>query len=78
MLKNMCLLAGVEGNKTNHSLRATGATELFSAGVPEEIIQQHTGHRSTKALRVYKRTTLEQHQAVSNILSSDGSKTLIQ
>ena len=68
-LKICAYFAGVEGNKTNHSLRATGATELFSAGVPEKIIQQRTGHRSTKALRVYERTTLEQHQAVSNILS---------
>ena len=73
MLKNMCLLAGVEGNKTNHSFRATGATELFSAGVPEKIIQQRIGHRSTKALRVYQRTTLEQYQAVSNISSSGGA-----
>ena len=72
MLKNMCLLAGVEGKKTNHSLRAIGATELLMAGAPEK--NNPTTYCSNKALRVYERTTLEQHQAESNILSSDGSK----
>ena len=32
--------------KTNHSLRATGATALFSAGVPERLIRDVTGHQS--------------------------------
>ena len=30
-----------------HSLRATGATALFNAGVPENLIQDVTGHRSS-------------------------------
>ena len=32
--------AGVEGNKSNHSLRATGATQLYESGVPEKLIQE--------------------------------------
>jgi integrase len=35
---------------TNHSLRATGATRLFEANVPEKLIQERTGHRSIDAL----------------------------
>ena len=35
MVKNMFEMVGIEG-KTNHSLRATGATEMFRAGVPEK------------------------------------------
>ena len=35
MVKNICTDAGVGGNKTNHSLRATGTTALFTDGVPE-------------------------------------------
>ena len=31
MVKNMCADAGVKGNKTNHSLRATGASSLFQS-----------------------------------------------
>ncbi len=74
MLRCMFSEAGITGHKTNHSLRATGASELFEAGVPEKIIQQRTGHRSLDALRIYERTTIQQHQAVSNILGSH-SKT---
>ena len=50
-LKTMCAHAGIEGNKTNHSLWATGASELFHANVPEKMIQKRTGHRSVVALR---------------------------
>ena len=59
---------GVVG-KTNHSLRATGASLLFQAGVAEKIVQERTGHRSVKALRLYKRTTTAKHVEVSSILS---------
>ena len=71
MLKNMCSEANIPGHKTNHSLRATGASELFEVGIPEKIIKERTGHRSLEALRLYERTTCEQQQAVSMILSAD-------
>ena len=67
MVQRMCQEAGVAGKKTNHSLRATGASQLFQANVPEKIIQQRTGHRSLEALRQYERTTSEQHQAVTQV-----------
>ena len=56
MVKSMFSSIGISG-KSNHSLRASGATEMFRAGVPEKIIQERTGHRSLKALRTYERTT---------------------
>ena len=71
MVQKFCTEAGISGNKTNHSLRATGASQLFQAHVPEKIIQERTGHRSLEALRLYERTTTEQHQAVSQVLGSD-------
>ena len=43
VVKEMFAEAGL-GAKTNHSLRATGATRMFNAGVPEKIIQKNTGH----------------------------------
>ena len=52
MVKEMFDGIGVTG-KTNHSLRATGATCLYGANVPEKIIQQRTGHQSLKALQTY-------------------------
>ena len=46
-----------KGKKTNHSLRATGASELFKRGVPEKIVQERTEHRSLEALRTYERSS---------------------
>ena len=69
MVKDMFGEIGITG-KSNHSLRATGATELFSGNCPEKVIQERTGHRSLKALRMYERTTEKQHQVVSKMLSS--------
>ena len=43
-------MAGIEGHKTNHNLHATGATALYQADVPENIIQERTGHLSLKGL----------------------------
>ena len=67
-MKSMFSKVGIVG-KTNHSLRATGASQLFQAGVAEKIVQERTGHRSVKALRLYERTTTAQHVEVSSILS---------
>lgn len=66
----MCEDAGIKGNKTNHSLRVTAASELFCANVPEKIIQERTGHKSLAALRTYERTTEQQHQVVSGIMAA--------
>ena len=39
-VKTMCAKAGSTGNKTNHSLKATGATRMFEGNVPDKIIQE--------------------------------------
>ena len=75
MVKDICKEGQISGNKTNHSLRATGASELFQAGVPEKVIQERTGHLSLSGLRHYERTTDEQHRSVSQILSSSVNAT---
>lgn len=59
----------------NHSLRATGCSELFQAGVPEKVIQKRTGHLSLSGMCHYERTAAQQQQAVSRILNSDKSTT---
>ena len=56
----MCQAAGIVGHKTNHSLRATAASEMFARQVPEKLIQERTGHRSLEALRTYERSNEEQ------------------
>ena len=73
-LKNMCKAAEISGHKTNHSLRATAATEMFRSGAPEKLIQERTRHRSLEALRCYERLDEAQHRAVSSLLSSAPQK----
>ena len=50
MVKSMFSEANIAGDFTNHSLRATGATELFQSETPEKVIQDITGHRSVSVL----------------------------
>ena len=70
MVKRFSQQAGLENGKTNHSLRATGATQLFDPGVPQRIIQECTGHKSVIPLRSYEQISHQQNQAVNNILTS--------
>lgn len=63
----------IKGCKTNHSLRATAATQMFQEGVPEKIIQERTGHRSLEGLRAYEHLCEPQHKAVSSLLSANTS-----
>ena len=65
----MFLEAGFNKHVTNHSLRATGATELLRCGVPEKIIMKRTGHKSIDGVRAYERTTAEQQMAASKVLT---------
>ena len=77
MLRSMCNEIGICG-KPNHSLRATGATRLFEANVPEKLIQERTGHRSIGALRQYERTSTQQQQAVPSLIASPSGSTSVQ
>ena len=70
MVKEICSDGNIAGHKTNHSLRATGASELYHAGVPENIIKERTGHMSLTGLHHYEHTADSQHRVVSQILQS--------
>ena len=71
MVADMCAEAGLSGKKTNHSLRVSGTSCLFEAGVPEKLIQQRTGHRTLESLRMYERVTDKQQLAVSKVLTGE-------
>ena len=58
--------------KKMSQLRATAASELFHAGVPERVIQQRTGHLG---LRRYEKVTTTQQQAVCRVLSVNTNST---
>ena len=68
----MCEEAGITGHKTNHSLRAYVATELFNAGIPEKVIQDRTGHRSLDGLRKYETISEQQKEAACKVLAVRG------
>ena len=69
MVKSMFSEANIAGDFTNHSLRATGATELFQSETPEKVIQDITGHRSVSTLHQYERVGDVQKKAACNILT---------
>ena len=68
MVKTLCKDAGFEGKYTNHSLRATSASRMFNACVPEQIIKEVTGHKSD-CVRVYKRTSDDIRKNASETVS---------
>ena len=69
MMKTMSKSANLEQTYTNHSLRATGVTQMFQASVPEKLIMERSGHRSIEGLRQYERTGILQELQVCNVLS---------
>ena len=70
----MCEACGIEGFKTNHSLRATAATRLYSSGIDEQLVMERTGHQSLEGIQSYKRTSADQKEIVSDILINTTKK----
>ena len=68
-LPKICSGSGTDAKYTNHSLRATAITRMFNGNIPEKVIAEKSGHKSTKALRCYEKTSLQQEQVTGNIIS---------
>ena len=68
VVKELMQIAEIEGFFTNHSLRRTGGTCLFQAGVSRKLIKEATSHRSD-AVDAYQVTSDEQRKGLSEILS---------
>ena len=66
--------ANITGNFTNHSLRSSATTRLFSAHVDEQLIVSRNGHTSTKWVRSYKRMSDQLLQETSTVLNSKKMK----
>ena len=60
--------ADIDGYFTNHSLRRSGCTRLFQAGIDRKIVKEISGHRSD-AVDKYQITSDIQKQQVSNVIS---------
>ena len=54
----------------------SGASAMFTAEVPEKMIKNVTGHKSSKALAIYERPNARQQQALSGVLVGHSSNYL--
>ena len=70
-VKDLCSKAGIPGFVTNHSLRASSATRMYDCDIPEQVIQEVTGHRSL-AVRGYKRTGEKLRKKASKAIAGNG------
>ncbi len=71
MLKDMCKTAGIEGRKTNHSMRKTGITRLLGANVHPVMVQQLSGHKNLDSLKKYFVASDEMQENMSDILGTN-------
>lgn len=51
-MRELCQRAGIP-ERTNHILRDVAPTRMADAGVPINIIQNQTNHRSVSSLKLY-------------------------
>ena len=58
---------------TNHSLRRTGTSRLFQAGVDQKLVKEYSGHRSD-ALDQYQITSEHQKEMISEVLAGPKPK----
>jgi len=70
MVNRLCEKANIFGSKTNHSLHANAATQLYKARVDKQLVMKRTGHRSLEGVHNYKQTSDTQRVALSDILNN--------
>ena len=62
--------ANLNGYFTNHSLRRTGTTRLFHAGIDRKLVKEFTGHTSD-AVDKYQITSEMQRREISEVVHGD-------
>ena len=67
-VKNLLKSAKLDGYFTNHSLRRSGTTRLFQAGVDLKLIKEYTGHCSD-VVDKYSITSENQRENISTIIA---------
>ena len=50
VVSKMCKDADLQGQFSNHSLRATTATRGLEKGISDKLIMERTGHRDIRSL----------------------------
>ena len=73
----MMKAAGYEGFYSGHSLRRSGGSRLFLAGMQQKLVKECTGHMSD-AVDKYQITSEEQRETISNILVNGPNSVVSQ
>ena len=74
----LCKKEEIQGNFTNHSLRAIAATRLIEARVDEQLIMQRMGHSSNAGVRSYERIGEKLRTVTSDVLNKGEKQYLTQ
>ena len=71
----MCKDADLQGQFSNHSLRATTATRGLEKGISDKLIMERTSHRDIRSLQRYQRPDVSTKIEISKALNcrSEGS-----
>ena len=69
--------AKIEGFFTNHSLRRSGGTRLFRAGIDRKLVKEATGHKSD-AVDQYQVRSDEQREQMSKVIAAPPSHTIVK
>ena len=70
VIKTMLHDSRIDGFFTGHSLRRSGTTRLFQAGVDRKLIKEMSGHRSD-AVDCYAITSDDQRAKLSAIIGGE-------
>ena len=77
VVKKIMKKAQFDEHYTSHSLRRSCATRLYDGGVPEQLIQETTDHRSFDGVKAYKCTSSALKREASEILQGSLSKKAV-
>ena len=67
--ENASLKQAVAAKVTNYSVRKTSISRLLDGDIPENVVAQHSGHKSTESFQSYKSAGDKQQWKISQVLS---------
>ena len=69
IMKELADRSGIQGRKTNHSAQKTMVQTLCTANISDSTIMQLSGHKNVSNLNHYNKSSLDQQQSISTLLS---------
>ena len=72
----MCKDADLQGQFSNHSLRATTATRGLQKRISDKLIMERTGHRNIRSLQRYQRPDISTEIEISKALNCRSERSV--